>query len=856
MPHGGRDTPIADTALPMIRTRAARQHPRTASLLSVAALGLGLAAMPAPALASPDAARPGQVAPKPQAAPTDSTSEGTGGSTVDRITGVPSAPPCKPALYEDFIDKDSWTNRRLAPSDCARVRTAAPVFSWTQPANRDKTTPWIFELQQAGAGSALLRLESDVPRLALAQALPTGDYTWAVTYRNRRGQALTSTPRRFSVDAESAAVVFPSGTDFAALAAEHPHPRLLPADSSFGTIAAAAAGSAFHAGALDALIRVADRALATPLPTPDASVYMGTVSNYEDKRDKTELRRIVDRERQYIEATGLAAGFTGNARYRANGVKRLLELAAWSPTGPTSESSHDYANREIYRALGQGLTLFWNDLSAAQKSQVVSSLKARIGQAMSRFDGLDRNPYNSHVHNIAWSALEALMYSIGTPGFPEASSWLARTWGVVRTTVNTWGSEDGGFGNGVAYAWQRIDHLSRVAAAIRVITGIELTRDPWVERFGDFLIAMTAPGGTHSNAFGDGTSTTHYRRVASNELRLYALLTGKPQHAWYATAVPTSTRPTYVEPWHLMLLGTGAQAAAPRAPDVHAWHFADAGVVAFHSDVGSAERSSLFFRSSEFGSYNHSHADQNAITFMSRGRDLLISGGHYPYYMSPHHAAVNRATRYKNALTFDGGIGQAEDSVTLLPRHSRDARGKVLNVAQSTDWAVATGDATLAYRRYDPATRTWSPLLTNAVRSAAYNATAGVAVLYDWATSTTPRRWELNFNAPTPVGASGRHATVANAGASACIDIYGPDGTFTTSTGFDVVPENDGPDQHQARFSAAGASSELVAITVLREDCRAVDVDVTFDGARATVAVGGVPQLSFDGRSATISSPN
>lgn len=241
---------------------------------------------------------------------------------------------------------------------------------------------------------------------------------------------------------------------------------------------------------------------------------------------------------------------------------------------------------------------------------------------------------------------------------------------------------------------------------------------------------------------------------------------------------------------------------------------------------------------------------------MSRGRDLLISGGYYPWWMSPHHAAVNRATRFKNALTFDGGVGQAEDSVTLRPRDSRDARGALLTLARTAGWAVATGDATLAYRRYDPSTKTWSPLLANAVRSVAYNATAGVAVLYDWATSQTARRWELNFNAPTPVGASGRHATVANDGATACIDTYGPDGTFTTSTGFHVPPENGSPDQHQARFTAAAASSELAAITVLREDCRAVAVDVTFDGARATVAVGGMQQLSFDGRSASISSPN
>ncbi|MFY8018691.1 MAG: heparinase II/III domain-containing protein, partial [Inhella sp.] len=57
---------------------------------------------------------------------------------------------------------------------------------------------------------------------------------------------------------------------------------------------------------------------------------------------------------------------------------------------------------------------------------------------------------------------------------------------------------------------------------------------------------------------------------------------------------------------------------------------------------------------------NHGHADQNSYVFRVKGQDLLISGGYYPWYQSPHHAAVTRATRFKNALTFDGGIGQAE----------------------------------------------------------------------------------------------------------------------------------------------------------------------------------------------------
>lgn len=755
-------------------------------------------------------------------------------------TGIASrwAPGCRPELRNDFMDNRSWNGRRVAPQDCARVRTSAPVFAWPQPGDRDASARYRLQVHSVPGGAIVLDAETDVPRMAMRELLPAGEYRWQVSYRTRRGSEVTSEPRRFAVDGESQPVVFPSGQVLASHVAAKPHPRVLPARTSFYAIAAAASASPLHRAHLDSVIRMADLALSTPLPADPT---------------RAAARNTAEAEQRFIEASSIAAGFTGDRRYLVRAVARLVNLALWNPAGTTSEANNHQANRQTYIALAQGMDTLWPELGAEQRTAVASAFEARMADAMTRLQRLDASPYDSHVNGNTWRIVEALLLAAGNPMVPQATNWLASAWEILQTTADAWGGDDGGFGNGVAYAWWSLIPRARTMAALRVVGDVDLGKHPGSIQFGDYLIAMTAPNGNHMGPFGDDSVYTRlYSSHAHIDFRLYATLTAQPQHLWYQHVSQSSSR-RYPGIWQLMLLGMGLTPSVGMAPERDAWHFADAGVVAFHSDSSSAERSSLFFRSSEFGAYNHSHADQNAFTFMSRGRDLLISGGYDPYYMSPHHAAVNRATRYKNALTFDGGVGQAEDSATLRPLHSRDARGKLLNVATLGDWAVATGDATLAYRRYDPAARTWSPLLTNAVRSAAYNATAGVAILYDWASSQAARRWELNFNAPTPVGASGRQATVANSGASVCIDVYGPEGTFTTSTGFEVAPENGSPNQHHARFTAARASSELVAITVLREDCRPVAVDVKFDGARATVALGGVQQLSFDGRYATMS---
>ena len=186
------------------------------------------------------------------------------------------------------------------------------------------------------------------------------------------------------------------------------------------------------------------------------------------------------------------------------------------------------------------------------------------------------------------------------------------------------------------------------------------------------------------------------------------------------------------------------------------------------------------------------------------------------------------------------------------PVQSMDARGQLINFLDRGNWAVTTGDATLAYAGWNDSARTWNPLLSNAVRSVAYNRVEHVLVIYDWATSNTARRWELNFNALEAFTASGTSARASNASASACIDVYGAEGNFSRSEGFAVAPEKTLPTQYQARFRASPASPALVSVTVIREDCRSVPVSVNTAGTSATVSINGAAPLSFDRRTVVV----
>lgn len=789
---------------------------------------------------------------------------GTGTKTATRLggTGLTQvlAEACTPVVGGDFVDKALWHTRRLHPTDCAIVHTSTPQFSWSQPGDRDTTIPWTFTLRRLGTSEVVKSVQTTVPRLSMSSPLLTaGDYEWEVSYTTAgTPRVVRSNVRRFEV-AGSGLVTWPAGTALATRVAQKARPRLLPTGSNFVAILAAAATGEYKM-AYTALVNTAIQAkTASALMEP-----VSTRASYADEASYTAsintLKNNLALERRRIEAMGLMWRFTGDNTYATLGLTRLMGLAAWDPAGITSEGTSDQSNREIYLALAQGLDLYSSKLTAAQVTTIVTALKSRLAQARASMKAIDTYPYNPHPLNSLQYVVEALLYAVGSPGFSEANLWLAEAYEMFLNTATTFQTEDGGFGNGVSYGWYTMTRLPYTMAALRIMADLDMTPHPAIGQFGNFLVAFTAPKGSHMSSFGDEVHITdNYQRYAWESFRLYAALTRNPMYEWYWRAAPENvTKQSYPGAWPLMILGLGLGGSTTGvAPSSASWFFSDAGIAAMHTNTADPLRSSLYFRSSRFGSFNHAHADQNSFTLVSNGKSLLISGGYYPYYMSPHHATVNRATRYKNALTFDGGIGQAEPVVAPVapgrPIESMDARGRLINAFDNGSWAIASGDATLAYRGYDAGRRTWTPLLDNALRSVAYNRSAKVAVIYDWATSTArTRRWELNFNAINPFTIESVTAKTVNGTASACINIYGPAGTYAATSGFAVAPETVNPSQHQLRYSVNTASNQLVSITVIREDCRSVPVTVNFNATTATVGINGVAPLVFDRGTVTV----
>ncbi len=775
---------------------------------------------------------------------------------------------CAP-LTADWLELMPSHMKRIGPLDCSS-QSSTPLFSWSEAGDRQTSIPWSFTLRPQGGGAALFS-RSDVtsPRVQIDRVLAPGNYEWSVNYASTGGARISTQWRRFTVSAPSTALAkgltasgastipaVPDGSAIALVAAAKARPRVLPAGSTYAKIAAAAQ-TAENLPVLNELRSKAKFALTQAIPlAPESAKGLTGLKAVVDVRAVRQTARV---ERDYIETLATIGRLDGNPTMINGAKQRLLALASWAPTGASSEATNDQANREIYLALAMGIDMLWGELSANERTAITLPLRSRVSQASSALSYLDREPYDSHgIGNVRWLN-QTLLLAAGLPGFPEAQAMLARLWDLSRFTLGTWGDVDGSFGNGIAYGWYASISTVPYVASVRAIADVDLYQLEYLRRAGEQLMAFTPPNIKQPSAFSDETETDDlYATYAHSYYRLHAQMTRSPEDAWYWRVNPLNiSRPKDAIIWQLLLLGADSRPLpAPVAPSQNTWVSREAGLAAMHVDAKVSARTSVFFRSSRFGAFNHSHADQNSVVYVSQGKPLLIGSGYYPYYNSPHHMAVGRATRYKNALTFDGGFGQSESvagaSRPSNPAHSMDASGAITYNENRGALSAVTGDATLAYRAINPQTGTWVPMLSNAVRSVVMDRANGITLIYDWATSAKARQWELNFHSPNAFAADASTVKASNGASTVCLDRHGPATSFAQTMAWDVPPENNLPAQAHGRFTALSASTELAHLTVLRDGCKIVPLQVSQQGTRIAVVLGN-QVISFDKRQTQMS---
>jgi hypothetical protein len=685
-----------------------------------------------------------------------------------------------------------------------------PGFTWS----RHPTGPAQYEieitLQGAAPVSAIVERNWYLPTKAMAN----GSYSWRV---RPLGSSDWSAARTFVIAPRSTVFEVPDNATLKSRIISRGHPRSLP--PSF--VPVAQWNAARSAALIPYISRMANeiKAQITAIPPLSDARWSLTIAGAMTSAmndQQTDVRNRVNEASRQLQAAAVMWRLKGEQIYLAEALRMGDQLAALNPAGPTSYVNQDQATREIAMALAKAADVLATDLDATRRAAWMASIRVRTNEIYANLAGdngrLDQFPFDSHANT---SMLFVVLISSLTLGdIPDAQKWFDFSFRAYANNPSPWSGPEGGYANGTAYAEYTAGYLVSLWDPLVQATGINFYGKPWAIGLTDFATEFTPPG-ARTHVFGDASETRPDARV----FNAFASRQWSPRAAWYVKNLggTEDTLSLLQAPYPLPVAST-----TYLSPPSNSAYYPSIGWVAMHSDLGSPGRTSVFFKSSPYGSFNHSHGDQNGFLLTVAGQPLLIKSGWYDWYGSPNWLNWYRQTRSQNAITFDGGKGQLIDGY----RETLQRNGRIIAFSAQPTYDYAEGDATPSY----------GGQLSMARRQMWYLHTANAVLVRDRVAAAVPHVYEFNLHAPTAIVAeNASNVRISINGQSVCVRSLGA-GSWAVRTGAVVKPGT--VEDHGAFEQANDGKSTAEFLVVLDVGCkRPVVTTGTSNGVR-TVTVG------------------
>ncbi len=590
------------------------------------------------------------------------------------------------------------------PADGMKVGVNPPGFTWT---SHDSTTYYSFVLFSDSSGGKIHLIQEGLTSTAvpLKEKLNPGEYSWFVVYCDSTGYNTgRSRLRGFTVEQDLPVLVMP---DIAQLGKQlkEVRPRLFLTPPVLSRIREAI--DAEELSFWDFCLQLADSALLEPL-YPEPAPYK------DGKFEVSEWRRIYTPGKvgsAHIVRLALVWKITGEAKYLEGAKKWLVNLAGWDPNGITSynlplsggSNGNDEAGMAMLERMAIAYDWIGEELNAEEKALVLSSLRERGNQMLDYYTGNDfiSAPWSNHaVRALAFTGLAGLA-TLGD--LPEAEKWLDYVIRCYLTSFPTWGGDDGGWSQGLSYwsaymLWQInfIDALNRCSS-------INLHKKPFFHNNGYFAVYFHPPYAVRGG-FGDhGEAAPNLAEKLL--IQSYAQALEDPVLLWQARNIhydEDHLNRLQVLPgkwdwkeWFMedviAIMSASPSGLKPKSPAglPQAKLLTDIGWAAMHTDLGNAGNDVwMLFKSSSYGSFSHSHADQNSFQVNAYGQALFIDSGYYPWYSSPHHNLWTRQTKAHNSILINGR-GQSWGTMR--------ASGTIEEFRHTEALTVVTGECARAY---------------------------------------------------------------------------------------------------------------------------------------------------------------
>ncbi len=470
------------------------------------------------------------------------------------------------------------------------------------------------------------------------------------------------------------------------------------------------------------------RYLALPFPAEPVT--------YGDPSPSRRTSEVADKWRDVQDLAGLVAGVaeaatyawlvTGEEKYLAKAKEFLLGASRWHlrpdwragpVVGATCITYNDEGHFRLWRKLPLVYDQLRDQLTSAEKEIVLAHFRARgvlsAGwiERQGNISKIVRNSIEADLssHPVRFMPMTGLAALALWDDLPEARDWWAFAYRFYRDQFTPWGGDDGGWAEGVAYWRGTIEHAFFQDALLAIGDPLAYASPFW-KNSPYFAVYNVQP--YLATAFGDVPNAgkfnlepasaeylLHLARVQQDGfLRAYAGLQTdpRPRPTERGLGKLDRTYPTTLEFVVRNFLSSAKPLPAPRnlADLPAARHFRDIGWVSLHSALGRPDDDlHVTFVSSPYGSFSHSHAQQNAFILNAYGESLAIKSGLREWHNSPHHNQWVRQTVSANALLIDG-LGQRAQS--------KAATGRIARFEQRPRAVWTTGDATVAYATLQP----------------------------------------------------------------------------------------------------------------------------------------------------------
>ncbi|MEC5159511.1 MULTISPECIES: heparinase II/III domain-containing protein [unclassified Janthinobacterium] len=660
-------------------------------------------------------------------------------------------------------------------------------------------------------------------------ALEIGTYMWRV---RPVGTNQWTDTRTFSIDASSQTFEVPDSDTLKDIAKNRTMPRMLPEQFSIQADWSAAMAqeraAALTTVAADVKWRITE--MLSLAKAEDVNGFMtpepGTSAETLRKLNTAMGQRIQTAAHQ-LEAAALlhhlkptAAGF--QVDFLAEAIERGNQLAALDKNfTAVTYTAQDQLSRQIALALIKGVDLLYNHLDEATRKRWLANVTDRTKQMHAALtdpkNALDQYPFGSHATtNIGYLAAIA---TLSLTHIDEADAWFDFATRGYINSISAWSGPEGGFANGTAYAQYTAEIYLNVWPALKQATGVDLFKKPWSAGFVKYFAEFMPPGSSN-NMFGDEHELKHNFAMVKS----FASRVATPEAAWYVRNNPaTQDSLALLQAPYPLPVNTMPNAVAPP----NAALFQSIGWAAMHSDLNNTARTSLFFKSSPYGSYNHSHGDQNSIVLRSGGKPLLIEAGFEDAYESAMGKAWYRTTRAHNGVTFDGGKGQIVDAAAWK---NMGYNGAITGFKPGADVDFAQGDAVAAY----------GAELTTARRQVWYLRGQDAVVVRDQLAGAMAHSFEWNVHAAVDFEPDvGSGVVIRNGDSVVCIRPIVENATFQRFVVDPAYTPKTGPEYHGAFVSTArGTSADFLML--LDVGCKRPDVTLAPGGdAGRVLTVGG-----------------